>query len=350
MHSSNINNQIGGKASRFSNANKHESNNRKHKQDVKSRGNITSKPNPKGKWCTFHKTDSHDSAECFVFKKQRQDENKRVEVKPKQPTKKYPRIYESSDSEDEIKLIGLLEKESANKIAPLRIKVQILHDNHASDALCDSGSSKSITNATTMSAKIKHGSKLAPSSTMFKTVGGDVTSSGSTVVQVRFPKLNPTSTITDRFEVINDSQEEMFIGLDLMDSLGIVLNFKDKVVQEDGHQTYLNTGGSGTALIRADTSDREFPDGYKEVVDDGVHPTDLVPNYLPAPLAARILKLLEEHHLLYDGRLGRMRFDDYVLPMSKDFRAVHASPYALALLDGRQGQRRDPAPAQRGGV
>ena len=86
-------------------------------------------------WCTFHKTDSHDSADCFVLKKQRQDENKRVEVKPKQPTKNYPRINESSDSEDEIKLISLLEKEPANKIAPLRIKVRIRHDNRASDAV-----------------------------------------------------------------------------------------------------------------------------------------------------------------------------------------------------------------------
>ena len=63
---------------------------------------------------------------------------------------------------------------------------------------------------------------------MFKTVGGDVTSIGSTVVQFHFPKLNPTSTITHRFEVIIDSQDEMVIECDLMDSLKIVLNFKHK--------------------------------------------------------------------------------------------------------------------------
>ena len=129
--------------------------------------------------------------------------------------------------------------------------------------------------------------------------------------------------------MINDIQDEMVFGRDLMDSLGIVLNFKDKVVQWNGHQTYLNTGGSGTESVRTDTRDRELPDEYKEVVDDGVHPTDLVPDHLPAPLAARVLKLLEEHQLLYDGYLGRMRFDDYALPLSNNFRVVHASPYAL---------------------
>lgn len=129
--------------------------------------------------------------------------------------------------------------------------------------------------------------------------------------------------------MIIDSQDKMVIGRDLMDVLGIVLNFKDKVVQWDGHQTSLNTGGSGTTLIRADTRDREFPDEYKEVVDNGVHRTGLMPDHLPTPLTARVLKLLKEHQLLYDGHLERMRFDDYVLPLSTDFRVVHASPYAL---------------------
>ena len=142
-----------------------------------------------------------------------------------------------------------------------------------------------------MSASIKHGSKLAPSSTIFETFGGDMTSSGSTVVLFRFPKLNPTTTINHSFEMINDIQDEMVFGRDLMDSLGIVLNFKDKVVQWNGHQTYLNTGGSGTESVRTDTRDRELPDEYKEVVDDGVHPTDLVPDRLPTSLAARVLKL-----------------------------------------------------------
>lgn len=178
-----------------------------------------------------------------------------------------------------------------------------------------------------MSADIKHGSNLAPSSTTLKTVGGNVTSTGSMMVHFCFPKLNPTTTITHRFEVVIDSQDEMVIGRDLMDSLEIVLNFKAKVVQWDGHQTSLNTGGSGTASVRADTRDREFPDEYKEIVDYGVHPTDLVPDHLPAPLAARVLKLLEEHQLLYDGHLGRMRFDE--LPLSPGVRAVRANPYEL---------------------
>lgn len=252
-----------------------------------------------------------------------------MEAKPKQPTKYYPCISELGDIEDEIKLIGLLGKKPANKIAPLRIKVQIGHDNRASDVLIDSGASKSIINATTMSANIKDGGKLAPSSTTFKTVGSDVTSTGSTMVQFHFPKLNPTTTITPRFEVIIDSKDEMDIGRDLMDSLGIVLNFEDKVVQWEGNQTSLNTGGSGTASVRADTRDREFPDEYKEVVDYGFHPSDLNTDHLPAPLAAWILKLLEEHQLLYDGHLGRMRFDDYVLPLSPDIRAVPSNPYEL---------------------
>lgn len=110
-----------------------------------------------------------------------------MEAKAQQTTKNYPRIYRSSNSEDEIKLIGLLEKEPATKIAPLCVKVQIRHDNGASGALFDRVASKSITNATTVSANIKHQNKVAPLSTTFKTVGSDVTSSGSTMVYFSSP-------------------------------------------------------------------------------------------------------------------------------------------------------------------
>ena len=35
----------------------------------------------------------------------------------------------------------------------------------------------------------------------------------------------------------------MVIGRDILNELGIVLNFKDKMDQWDGHYTHLNTGG-----------------------------------------------------------------------------------------------------------
>uniref|UniRef100_A0AAV1T8D1 Uncharacterized protein n=1 Tax=Peronospora matthiolae TaxID=2874970 RepID=A0AAV1T8D1_9STRA len=65
------------------------------------------------------------SADYFVITNHRKRKNKEVEDKPKKPTKKYSRIYEFNDSEDAIKMITLLEKDSENKIAPLRVKVRI---------------------------------------------------------------------------------------------------------------------------------------------------------------------------------------------------------------------------------
>ena len=53
----------------------------------------------------------------------------------------------------------------------------------------------------------------------------------------------------------------MVIGRDIMTSLGIVLNFKDKVVQWNGHYAHLNTGGSHSFEV----SDYEFFEESKDI-------------------------------------------------------------------------------------
>ena len=103
----------------------------------------------------------------------------------------------------------------------------------------------------------------------------------------------------------------MVIGRDILNELGIVVNFKDKMVQWDGQYTYLNTGGSSSPKA----TDHEFPDESKEVDNTEVRQEDLMPNRLSKPLVGKYLKLLRDNEQLYDGHLGRMRFMDYALPI-----------------------------------
>ncbi|OWY93071.1 Pol Polyprotein [Phytophthora megakarya] len=114
-----------------------------------------------------------------------------------------------------------------------------------------------------------------------------------------------------------------------MDALGFVLNFKEKIVQWDGYASTLNTGPPSEAPTPTVATDHEFPDEYKETVDTAVRPTDLMPETVSGEVAARYLKLLEDYAHLYDKHLGRMRFDDYVLHLSPDFKPVNAKPYAI---------------------
>ncbi|OWZ02682.1 hypothetical protein PHMEG_00025714 [Phytophthora megakarya] len=54
-----------------------------------------------------------------------------------------------------------------------------------------------------------------------------------------------------------------------------------------------------------------------------------MPETVYGEVAAHYLKLLEDYAHLYDGHIGRMRFDDYVLPLSPDFKPEHVKSYAI---------------------
>lgn len=60
-----------------------------------------------------------------------------------------------------------------------------------------------------------------------------------------------------------------------------------------------------------------------------VKPLDLLPEFLEQALQHCYLKLLEEYVDLYNGRLGRIRLDDYILPLRADYKPVHTKPYAV---------------------
>ncbi|POM79178.1 Pol protein [Phytophthora palmivora] len=151
------------------------------------------------------------------------------------------------------------------------------------------------------------------------------------MVQFIFFTLNTGSVITHRFEVIEVSHDAMVIGGDIMNALGLVLDFKDKIVQWDEYRYRLNTGRGGTTRDASGTDEdqeNEHADEIKEIAD-GVEPEQLLPDLLDTKLAQRYLDLLIEHRKLYDGHLGRMRFEDYLIPLSPDYKPVHAKIYAI---------------------
>ncbi|OWY95435.1 Pol Polyprotein, partial [Phytophthora megakarya] len=299
-----------GKPSRFNKTDKPD----RHKgnKDKSSNDSSASASKNPSKWCSHHQTSSHNTADCFALKKQRKDEAE----------------SESSD-DDEYKFIGLVDPKSVAPKAPLRVEVQLRKENKKIHVLLDSGASKSVINAEMMAVLASHGRRQVESKTTFQTVGGQVKSNGTAVVQFRFPHLNPTTKVTHRFAVLAQSADQIVIGRDLVNALGLVLNFKEKIVQWDGYASTLYKGPPSEAPTPTVATDHEFPDEYKETVDTAVRPTDLMPEAVSGEVAARYLKFLEDYAHLYDGHLGRMRFDDYVLPLSPDFKPVHAKPYAI---------------------
>ena len=75
--------------------------------------------------------------------------------------------------------------------------------------------------------------------------------------------------------------------------------------------------------------DHEFPDESKEVDNTAVRPEDFMSDRLSKPLVGKYLKLLRDNEQLYDGHLGRMRFEDYALPIVPEYKPIHAKPYPV---------------------
>ncbi|OWZ03089.1 Pol Polyprotein [Phytophthora megakarya] len=310
-----------------------------YKEDKKS----TDRNSKKEKWCSFHKTSSHNTNDCYTLKKKEAEEHKHAEVLPQvnhKKSKRYPLIYKKSgaesdsdgSSDEEMKFVDLVKKEKKSfKSAPLRITVRLRRGGKTFEALLDSGASKSIINKETLASNVKAGRRFIPTSpTVFNTMNGSVTSNGTIVAQFLFPDLKCDTIITHRFEVINDSKDTMIIGRDIMNELGLILNFKDKVVQWDDCFLRLNTGRSNSRGATDEMEDHEFPDETKEIFSSSVKPEDLLPDSLHGEMAANYLALLIKHQTLYDGHLGRMRFNDYEIPLSPEFKPVHAKPYPIA--------------------
>ncbi|POM80135.1 Gag-pol fusion protein [Phytophthora palmivora] len=236
--------------------NREEPQKNRYKNDMKKTGQV-SRNNKEGKWCSFHKTSSHNTSECYTVKKKEANEHKRAEAPllPKsKKAKQYPRIYKNSNTEsdseesssDEMKFVGLVDKEAKKP------------------------------------------------------------------------------------QVVEDGSDQMIIGRDVMNELGLILNFKDHVVQWEDCFLNLNTGQNALKVKADEQEDPNFLDEAKEVSDNAVKPEELLPQHLEGKLAPDYLAFLTAYQTMYDGHLGRMQFEDYELVLAPNFKPVHAKPYPIA--------------------
>ncbi|POM75877.1 LOW QUALITY PROTEIN: DNA/RNA polymerase [Phytophthora palmivora] len=157
---------------------------------------------------------------------------------------------------------------------------------------------------------------------------GKTMSRGSMAFRFRIPHLKRDSVIAHNFEVLPTLKDEMVIGRDIMTALSLVVDFGSGRVRWDGSEMKINTSNQEQPSSEArglveieDECDDELFSG------EDTNPADLLPQHLEAALQHCYLKLLEEYHDLYCGRLERIRLPDYVLPLTTD---SHAKPYSIA--------------------
>jgi hypothetical protein len=247
-----------------------------------------------------------------------------------QPTRVEQRTHGSSD--EEYMFVGIQDPAKPSP-PPMRIMIKLEHGKDQYHALLDSGCSCSIIRSDFMQDLQSTGSTLETSSVSFTLAEGSAFSRGSMLVRFRIPQLKRDSVIVHAFEVLPKLKDEMVIGRDIMSALGLVGDFGAGRIQWDGNemtiktaeQTPPTTGARGLVEVADDFGDELFAGDATDV-----KPVDLLPQHLEAALQHCYLKLLEEFYDLYNGRLGRIRLPDYVLPLTTDYEPSHAKPYSVA--------------------
>ena len=72
-----------------------------------------------------------------------------------------------------------------------------------------------------------------------------------------------------------------------------------------------------------------MPDEINEVKNNEVQPDDIMPDRIAKPFVGKYFKPLRYKEQLYDGHLGRMKYEDYVLPIVPEYKPIHAKPYPV---------------------
>ncbi|KAJ8576508.1 hypothetical protein ON010_g2704 [Phytophthora cinnamomi] len=169
------------------------------------------------------------------------------------------------------------------------------------------------------------------SATTFEFVKGTAQSDSTMEVRFRIPQLKRNSITIYHVEVLYSLYDDMAIGRDLMTALGLVIDFKKCVVQWDGSELVVNT--TGKKLDQPISSDTELTldEALEHFASEvgSASPLDLLPYHLDEALQHCYLKVLEQFADLYSGCLGRIRLNDYVLPLRADDTPEHARPYSV---------------------
>ncbi|POM74302.1 Retrovirus Polyprotein [Phytophthora palmivora] len=131
----------------------------------------------------------------------------------------------------------------------------------------------------------------------------------------------------------------MVIGRDLLSALGIIVNFRDGIVEWNGNTVTVNTGVkrknseviSGVEEPRTDpTQDEEIVDEVKEINDTSMKPTELiVDTSITDETYKEVVKVLTCFETLYNGHLGRIKLPYYTLPISDSATPIHTRPYSI---------------------
>lgn len=221
-------------------------------------------------------------------------------------------------------LTGLLQL-SANKSLGRKITI-----------LLDSGASQSIINQDVID---DHTLFIKGDETKWNTVAGSFLTKFKAIVVFKLPTLHETRTVEHEMHVAPRIKKyDMIIGRDLLQELGVVLNFSEQTIVWD----------YATVPMKADSNESN---SCCNIEDEGVSVTQatkrmksiLEAKYEAANLDTivsecthlskyqqqQLLKVLRNFQSLFDGTLGHWKDEQYNIELKTDAKPYHARPFPI---------------------
>ncbi|ETP10068.1 hypothetical protein F441_14211, partial [Phytophthora nicotianae CJ01A1] len=157
------------------------------------------------KYCTFHRTTTHNTADCRELRHDNNQQEENHQADPRSASQRPPTRTEQrrsgvgSSSDDEYLFVGINDTH-VDEQPPMRVMIKLESGKDRFQALLDSGCSRSIISTAFMQKLHAAGSALESTAVGFKLFQGSASSEGAMKVRFRIPQLKRDTVIIHKFE------------------------------------------------------------------------------------------------------------------------------------------------------
>ena len=172
----------------------------------------------------------------------------------------------------------------------------------------------------------------------WKTMAGKFTTNCITKTVITLPELSNSAQFTIKAHVAEaKTNYDLIIGRDVLSQLGIILNFKERLITwNDAHveMRTFDVNQQDHFFIQDSKPVQESTNRMKKILDAKYEKADLYEvtkglKYLSTEKQAKLRKLLRKYEELFDGTLGKWKGKPYHIELKKGVEPYHAKPFPI---------------------
>ena len=200
--------------------------------------------------------------------------------------------------------------------------------------LCNSGGSATILKSSLAKKLRRKDSKEIK----WSTLAGEVTTTKVAKVQFSLPELQEQKLINYQVHLTDqDMKYDMIMGRDLLQELGININFKNMTLEWEDHAIEMKSvdATEQTSFAIADSAAVEGASSrLKKILDakyEAANLDEIVATFDHLTIAekADLLKILKKYSTLFDGTLGNWRDNPYEIELKEGVKPYHARCFPI---------------------